>query len=132
MSCDFYSYCSTVEGQYDRQEAARHSYFEKLNYEAVREVIRREGIECEFRSTGGGWDIFLTDEEFNVAKREVERMKAAGGYTSSLKVFEGDVAAKVLQYHQVHPLICCRLRESSFVRALYSLRKERRYGLMRW
>ena len=96
MSCDFYSYCSIVAGQYGKEEAARHSYFEKLNFEAVKELIQREGIECEFKYTGGGWDVFLTDEEFSAAKRELERMKAAGGYTSSIKVFEGDAAAKVL------------------------------------
>ena len=95
MSCDFYSYCSVVEKQYCKEEVARHSHFERLNFDAVKEVIQREGIECEFKQTGGGWDIFLTEEEFNAAKREVERMKAAGGYTSSLKIYEGKTAAKV-------------------------------------
>jgi hypothetical protein len=84
-----------VQGQYNQKEAARHSHFERLNFEAVKEVIQREGIDCEFKETGGGWDVFLTDEEFSAAKREVERMKAAGGYTSSIKVFEGEAAAKV-------------------------------------
>jgi hypothetical protein len=85
-----------VEKQYGNQESARHSHFEKLNFEAVKETIHGEGIDCEFKNTGGGgWDIFLTDEEFNVAKQNVEKMKAAGGYTSSLKIFKGTAAAEV-------------------------------------
>jgi hypothetical protein len=66
-----------------------------MNFDAVRRVIDREKIECEFKWGDGGWDIFLTDEEFEWAKRELEGMKAAGGYVSTLKIFEGDVAAKV-------------------------------------
>jgi hypothetical protein len=86
-----------VQKQYDADEAARHSHFEKLNFDAVREVIRREKIDCEFEWGEGGWDVFLTDEEFELAKRELEGMKSAGGCVSTLKIFEGDSAAKVLQ-----------------------------------
>jgi glycine/D-amino acid oxidase-like deaminating enzyme len=95
LSCNFYSYFSTVEKQYDANEAALHSYFEKLNFDAVRQLIYREHIDCEFKWEDGGWDVFLTDEEFEWAKRELEGMKSAGGYVSSLKIFEGEAAAKV-------------------------------------
>jgi hypothetical protein len=95
LSCNFYSYCSTVEEQYGAEEAARQSHFEKLNFEAIRKVIGNEGIDCEFTWKEGGWDIFLTEEEFQNAKREVERMKAAGGYVETLKVYEGQAACKV-------------------------------------
>ena len=82
--------------QYDVQEAVRHSYFEKLNFESVRECIRREKINCEFKwEKDGGWDVFLTDEEFERAKRELEGMKSAGGYVSTLKIFSGEAATKV-------------------------------------
>jgi hypothetical protein len=62
-------------------------------------VIWGEKIDCEFNWNEGGWDVFLTDEEFSNAKREVERMKAAGGFIASLKIFEGQVAAKVHILH---------------------------------
>src|SRR5579862_7783905 len=97
LSCNFYSYYSTVAEQHDAEEAARHSHFEKLNFDAIRDVIHREEIDCEFKwGINGGWDVFLTDEEFEWAKRELEGMKAAGGYTSTMKIFEGKTAAKVL------------------------------------
>jgi hypothetical protein len=95
LSCDFYSYYSTVEKQYCAEEAARHSHFEKLNFQAIRDLIWGEKIDCEFKWNEGGWDVFLTDEEFSNAKREVERMKAVGGHVASLKVFEGQAAARV-------------------------------------
>jgi hypothetical protein len=85
-----------VKKQYDEMEAALHSHFEKLNFEAVRRVIELEGLDCEFTYRDGGWDVFLTDEEFELAKRDLEGMKAAGGYVSTLKIFEGEAAAKVL------------------------------------
>lgn len=67
-----------------------------MNFEAVKEIIDSEEIDCEFKwGDNGGWDIFLTDEQFEWAKRELEGMKSAGGYVSTLKIFEGDVAAKV-------------------------------------
>ena len=67
-----------------------------VDFDAVKEVIRREEIECEFKwGENGGWDVFLTDEEFEWAKRELEGMKAAGGCVSTLKIFEGEAAAKV-------------------------------------
>jgi hypothetical protein len=84
-----------VSKQYDDAEAALHSHFEKLNFEAVKEVIEREKIECEFKWGEGGWDVFLTDEGFEAAKRELEGMKAAGGYVETLKIFEGKEAIKV-------------------------------------
>src|ERR1700738_4439805 len=96
LSCDFYSYYSAVEKQYCAEEAARHSHFEKLNFESIKEVILREGIECEFTWKEGGWNIFLTDEEFHNAKRELEKMKDAGGYVETLKVFSGQAACQVL------------------------------------
>jgi hypothetical protein len=95
LSCDFYTYCSVVKKQFDAEEAARHSHFEKLNFDAVKEVIRHEGINCEFKWGDGGWDVFLTEEEFESAKRELEGMKSAGGFVSTLKVFEEGAAAKV-------------------------------------
>lgn len=98
LSCDFYTYYSIVKKQVDAEEAARHSHFEKLNFDAVKEVIRHEGIACEFKWGDGGWDIFLTEEEFEMAKRELEGMKSAGGYVSSLKVFEGEAAVKVFYF----------------------------------
>ena len=33
LSCDFYSYFFEVEKRYDAEEAARHSHFEKLNFD---------------------------------------------------------------------------------------------------
>ena len=84
-----------MEKQYDAEEAALHSHFEKLNFEAVRELILREKIDCEFKWTQKGWDVFLTEEEFQLAKLKLEGMKRAGGYVSTLKIFEGKEAAKV-------------------------------------
>ena len=95
LSCNFYSGFSVVEKQYDAKEAALHSHFEKLNFDAVREVIGQEQLDCEFKYGDGGWDVFLTEEEFELAKRDLEGMTAAGGYTSTLKIFEGEAAAKV-------------------------------------
>lgn len=95
LSCDFYSYFLDVEEQYDAAEAALHSHFEKLNFEALKELIDREEIDCEFKWTQKGWDIFLKDEEFELAKRSVEGMKRAGGYGSTLKIFGSKQAAKV-------------------------------------
>jgi hypothetical protein len=95
LSCNFYSGFSVVEKQYDAKEAALHSHFEKLNFDAVREVIAQEELDCEFKYGEGGWDVFLTDEEFELAKRELEGMRDAGGYTSTLKIFEGEAASKV-------------------------------------
>jgi hypothetical protein len=118
-----------VEKQYGKEEIARHSYFEKLNFDAIKEIIQQEGIDCEFKFTGGGWDIFLTDEEFNAAKRDVERMKASGGYTSSLKIFEGPAAAEVIPISKGRGFTN-RLLESSSVRVQYSRRKELRYDLI--
>jgi hypothetical protein len=62
----------------------------------LKEIILNEGIECEFLQKGGGWDIFLTQEEFEIAKREVQLMREAGGYVESLKIFEGEAACGVL------------------------------------
>ena len=84
-----------MEKQYDAKEAALHSHFETLNFDAVREVIGQEQLDCEFKYGDGGWDVFLTEEEFELAKRDLEGMTAAGGYTSTLKIFEGEAAAKV-------------------------------------
>ena len=95
FSCNFYSGFSVVEKQYDAKEAALHSHFEKLNFDAVREVIAQEELDCEFKYGERGWDVFLTDEEFELAKRDLEGMRAAGGYTSTLKIFEGEAASKV-------------------------------------
>jgi hypothetical protein len=95
LSCNFYSGFSVVEKQYDAKEAALHSHFEKLNFDAVSEVIAQEELDCEFKSGEGGWDVFLTDEEFELAKRDLEDMRDAGGYTSTLKIFDEDAASKV-------------------------------------
>ena len=97
LSCNFYSYYSTISKQYSPTEASLQSHFEKLNFEAIRTLIQTENIECEFKydQNGGGWDIFLTTEEFEEAKREIEGMKSADGYVSTLKIFEGEIAAKV-------------------------------------
>jgi hypothetical protein len=85
-----------VEKQYCVEEAARHSHFEKRNFDALRDVIVREKIDCEFTWKEGGWDVFLTQEDFEAAKREVERMKRAGGYVETLKVYSGKQACDVL------------------------------------
>ena len=95
LSCDFYSYFLDVEKKYDAAEAALRSHFEKLNFEALNELIDREEIDCEFKWTQKGWDIFLKEEEFELAKRSVEGLKRAGGYASTLKIFESKQAAKV-------------------------------------
>ena len=84
-----------MENQYGSEEAARQSHFEKLNFEAVRDIISSEGVDCEFKWGKGGYDVFLTDEEFRWAKQELEKMKRAGGYTGSLKIFQGENACKV-------------------------------------
>lgn len=74
-----------------------------MNFDAIRDVVRREEIDCEFKwGDNGGWDVFLTDEEFEWGKRELEGMKAAGGYTSTLKIFEQESAAKVFLFTTVH------------------------------
>lgn len=95
LGADFYSYYSTVEKQYDGEEAARHSFFQKLNFDTVVDVIRRENIVCEFKWGEGGWDVFLTEAEYKWAKQELEGMKSAGGYVSSIEMFEGKAAAEV-------------------------------------
>jgi hypothetical protein len=124
LSCNFYSYYSTVEKQYDAEEAACQSYFEKLNFDAVRDVITRENINCEFKwGENGGWDVFLTDEEFEHAKRELEGMKSACGYVSTLRIFEGEAAAKVLSSNDG---IDTRLLVLNFVRGRFKLRNGRR------
>jgi hypothetical protein len=88
---------SAVEKEWGRAEAALQSHFEKLNFDAVREVIQREGLDCEFKwdDERGGWDIYLTDQDFEWAKRQLEGMQEAGGYTSSCRVFQGEEATKV-------------------------------------
>jgi len=97
LSCNYYAMYSHVETLYGKEEAALQSHFEKLNFDAVRELIQREGIDCEFKwdNRRGGWDIYLTDEDFEWAKRELEAMRDAGGYTSSCRVFQGEEASKV-------------------------------------
>jgi hypothetical protein len=97
LSCNYYAMYSTVEKQWGKEEAALQSHFEKLKFDAVREVIQREGLDCEFKwdDERGGWDLYLTDKDFEWAKRELEGMRDAGGYTSSCRVFQGDEAAKV-------------------------------------
>jgi hypothetical protein len=84
-----------VRDQYGPEEAARHSYFEKLNFTSIRDLVLSEGIDCELKWGAGGYDIFLTDEEFSWAKRELEGMKSAHGYTESLKIFDGENGSKV-------------------------------------
>jgi len=101
LSCNFYSGFSIVEKQYDTAEAALHSHFEKLNFDTVTALIVQNQLDCEFKYTDGGWDVFLTDEEFELAKRDLEGMKAAGGYTSTLRIFEGEEAARVTPYETV-------------------------------
>jgi hypothetical protein len=96
LSVDLYSYFSVVERQYDAEEAARHSIFQKLNFDAVTKIIRDHEIDCEFKWGDGGYDVFLTQEEFDLAKRELEGMASAGGYVSSMKILEGADAEKVL------------------------------------
>jgi hypothetical protein len=95
LSCDFFSYYNDSAQRYGSQEAVRRSHFEKLNFDAVRETILHEGIDCEFKHNGGGWTVYLTQEEFRVGLRDVESMRCAGGYVSSLRIFEGAEAAKV-------------------------------------
>jgi hypothetical protein len=72
------------------------SWFDKLNFDAITELVQSEEIECEYKDNGGGWNVYLTEEAFRIGKRELEGMKSAGGYVSSLKIFEGKAAAKVL------------------------------------
>ena len=105
-----------MKRQYDAAEAALHSHFEKLNFEAVRELITQKQLDCEFKYHDGGWDVFLTDEEFESAKRDLEEMKAAGGHASTLKIFDGEAAAKVCLHATVTD---GRRRESSFVSEQY-------------
>lgn len=95
LSCDFFSFYSEAMFLYDAKQAACRSHFEKLNFDALSELVRREGIDCEYKYNGGGWNVYLTEEDFAQGKRELEGMKAAGGYVSSLKIFEGKEAAKV-------------------------------------
>lgn len=95
LGADFYSYYSTVEKQYDGEEAARHSFFQKINFDTVMDVIRRENIACEFNWGEGGWDVFLTKAEHVWARQELEGMESVGGYVSSMKVLEGTAAAEV-------------------------------------
>lgn len=61
----------------------------------MREVIRCENVDCELIWGRSGWDVCLADTEFQWAKEELEGMKSAGGYVSTMKVFEGAAAAKV-------------------------------------
>jgi hypothetical protein len=94
------------------------------------EVIFTEGIECEFLWKGGGWDIFLTEEEFRIAKREMRLMREAGGYVESLKIFEGEAACEVtfLRCQGVNG----RLLESNFARVRFIPGNELRYDLILW
>ena len=95
LSCDFFSFYSEVMSMYDEKQAASRSWFEKLNFDSITELVRRRGIECELEDNGGGWHVYLTEEAFARGKRDLEGMKAAGGYVSSLKIFQGKQAAKV-------------------------------------
>jgi hypothetical protein len=99
ISCNFYGNFSAVEKQHGASEAALQSHFEKLNFEEMKKVIQDEGIDCELKLGQGGWDVFLTDEGFETAKRELEGMKLAGGYTSTLKIYSGSSAATVLSFY---------------------------------
>src|SRR5271156_3645719 len=104
-----------VSKQYDDAEAALHSHFENLNFDAVKEVIDREKIDCEFKWGEGGWDVFLNEEGFEAAKRELEGMKAAGGYVETLRIFRGKEAIKV---PPLKSEVDVRLLESSSAMAL--------------
>jgi hypothetical protein len=104
LSCRYYAGYSTVVKQWGKEEAALQSRFEKLNFDAVKEVIQREGLNCEFKwdDERGGWDLYLKEKDFEWAKRELEPTRDAGGYTSSCRVFQGSEAAKVPNYRLLY------------------------------
>ena len=101
LSCDYYSFYDEASERQGAEQAARRSWFEKLNFEAITRLVQREGIDCEYKDNGGGWEVYLTEEAFGVALRQIECLREAGGCVSSLKIFQGEEAAKV------HHLLTC-------------------------
>jgi len=117
LSCDFYTFYSEAVMLYDETQAARRSFFDKMNFDVITELVKREGIDCEYKDNGGGWNVYLTKDDFEMAKRDVEGMKAAGGYVSSLKIFEGQDGAEV--FFNISQAANVRRRESNIALALF-------------
>ncbi|KAK9372562.1 FAD dependent oxidoreductase [Lipomyces chichibuensis] len=92
---DFYTYASQITAKYGPEEALLLSKFERDNFEAVKRLIKEDGVDCETVEDGESWQVFLTQEEFDEALRELTMMRDLGGDVHDIQVYMRDEAIAV-------------------------------------